>query len=142
MIWKQPATVDGLNNLNNNTLASALGITITEVGPDYLTAEMPVGSSTVQPFRILHGGASVALAETLGSIASTLSIDDLSKHTAVGLEINANHLKSVREGGRVTGTVRPVRIGRQIHVWNIEIRDEKGDLSCISRLTVTIVERR
>lgn len=142
MIWKQPATVDGLNNLNNNTLASALGITITEVGPDYLTAEMPVGSSTVQPFRILHGGASVALAETLGSIASTLCIDDLSKHTAVGLEINANHLKSVREGGRVTGTVRPVRIGRQIHVWNIEIRDEKGDLSCISRLTVTIVERR
>ncbi|MCC7504506.1 MAG: hotdog fold thioesterase [Saprospiraceae bacterium] len=141
-IWKQPATVDGLNALNENTLGSALGITITEVGPDYLTAEMPVGPSTVQPFRILHGGASVALAETLGSIASTLCIDDLSKNTAVGLEINANHLKSVREGGRVTGTVRPVRIGRQVHVWSIEIRDEKGDLSCISRLTVTIVERR
>jgi len=141
-IWKQPATVDGLNALNENTLCSALGITITVVGPDYLTAEMPVGPSTVQPFRILHGGASVALAETLGSIASTLCIDDLSKNTAVGLEINANHLKSVREGGRVTGTVRPVRIGRQVHVWNIEIRDEKGDLSCISRLTVTIVERR
>mgnify|MGYP001451828429 CR=1 FL=1 len=141
-IWKQPATVDGLNALNENTLGSALGITITEVGPDYLTAEMPVGPSTVQPFRILHGGASVALAETLGSIASTLCIDDLSKNTAVGLEINANHLKSVREGGRVTGTVRPVRIGRQVHVWSIEIRNEKGDLSCISRLTVTIVESR
>ena len=103
---------------------------------------MPVNASTVQPFRILHGGASVALAETLGSVASTLCIEDLSAWTAVGLEINANHLKSVREGGTVTGTCRPVRVGRQVHVWQIEIRDEKGDLSCISRLTVTIVPIR
>ncbi len=141
-IWKQPATVEGLNDLNNNTMGQAIGIRFLEIGDDYLVAEMPVGPSTVQPFRILHGGASVALAETLGSVASTLCIEDLSRHTAVGLEINANHLKSVKEGGKVTGTVRPVRTGRQVHVWNIEIRDERGEMSCISRLTVAIVERR
>ncbi|MCC6281717.1 MAG: hotdog fold thioesterase [Saprospiraceae bacterium] len=141
-IWKQPATLEGLNAMNHNTLGSALGIQFTELGNDYVSATMPVNASTVQPFRILHGGASVALAETLGSVASTLCIEDLSAWTAVGLEINANHLKSVREGGAVTGTCRPVRVGRQVHVWQIEIRDEKGDLSCISRLTVTIVPIR
>ena len=141
-IWKQPATLEGLNAMNHNTLGSALGIQFTELGYDYVSATMPVNASTVQPFRILHGGASVALAETLGSVASTLCIEDLSAWTAVGLEINANHLKSVREGGTVTGTCRPVRVGRQVHVWQIEIRDEKGDLSCISRLTVTIVPIR
>lgn len=141
-IWKQPATLEGLNAMNHNTLGSALGIQFTELGNDYVSATMPVNASTVQPFRILHGGASVALAETLGSVASTLCIEDLSAWTAVGLEINANHLKSVREGGTVTGTCRPVRVGRQVHVWQIEIRDEKGDLSCISRLTVTIVPIR
>ncbi len=141
-IWKQPATLEGLNAMNHNTLGSALGIQFTELGDDYVSATMPVNASTVQPFRILHGGASVALAETLGSVASTLCIEDLSAWTAVGLEINANHLKSVREGGTVTGTCRPVRVGRQVHVWQIEIRDEKGDLSCISRLTVTIVPIR
>lgn len=142
MLWKQPATVGGLNTLNANTLNAALGIVFTEVGPDYLAATMPVNDSTVQPYRILHGGANVCLAETLGSVASVLCIDDLSRYTSVGLEINANHLKSVKEGGKVTGIVRPVRVGRSVHVWSIEIRDEKGDLTCISRLTVSIVERR
>ncbi len=142
MIWKQPATIDGLNNLSHNTMSGYLDIVFTEVGPDYLIATMPVTERSVQPFRILHGGANVALAETLGSVASTLCIEDLSTHTAVGLEINANHLKSVREGGKVTGICRPIRVGRSVHVWNIEIRDEKGDLSCISRLTVSIVPRR
>jgi 1,4-dihydroxy-2-naphthoyl-CoA hydrolase len=141
-IWKQPATLEGLNSMNHNTLGSALGIQFTELGDDFISATMPVNACTVQPFRILHGGASVALAETLGSVASTLCIEDLSAWTAVGLEINANHLKSVKEGGTVTGTCRPVRVGRQVHVWQIEIRDEKGDLSCISRLTVTIVPIR
>jgi len=141
-IWKQPATLEGLNILNDNTMAEALGIVFTEIGDDYLVATMPVSAKTVQPFRILHGGANVALAETLGSVASTLCLDDLSAHTSVGLEINANHLKSVREGGFVTGVCRPVRVGRQVHVWQIEIRDEKGELSCISRLTVAIVARR
>lgn len=141
-IWKQPATLEGLNDLNVNTMGAALGIRFTEIGDDFLRAIMPVNASSVQPFRILHGGASVALAETLGSVASTLCIEDLSRQTAVGLEINANHLKSVREGGEVTATCRPIRIGRQVHVWSIEIRDEKGDMSCISRLTVAVVEQR
>jgi len=141
-IWKQPATLEGLNALNNNTMGGAIGIVFTEVGNDWLTATMPANERTVQPFRILHGGANVTLAETLGSVASTLCLEDLATQTAVGLEINANHLKSVREGGMVTGVCRPVRVGRQMHVWQIEIRDEKGELSCISRLTVAIVARR
>ena len=133
LIWKQPVTTEGLNQLNRNTMGEALGIVFTEVGDDYLKAEMPVSASTVQPFRILHGGASVALAETLSNPVA---------QQAVGLEINANHLRSVREGGRVTGVCRPVRIGRQIQVWHIEISDEKGRLACISRLTVAIVSDR
>lgn len=141
-IWKHPAELEGLNNMNENTLGSALGIVFTEVGEDYLVATMPVNANTVQPFRILHGGASVTLAETMGSVASTLCIEDWANQTAVGLEINANHLKSVREGGVVTGTCRPIRVGRQVHVWQIEIRDEKGDMSCVSRLTVSVVSRR
>ncbi len=141
-IWKQPATLEGINALNDNTMADGLGIVFTEIGDDWLTATMPANEKTVQPFRILHGGANVALAETLGSVASTLCLEDLATHTAVGVEINANHLKSVREGGMVTGVCRPVRVGRQMHVWQIEIRDEKGELSCISRLTVAIVARR
>ncbi len=141
-LWKHPTDLTALNAFNANTLGSALGIVVTEVGDDYLVATMPVNAQTVQPFRILHGGANVALAETLGSVASTLCIADLATHTAVGLEINANHLQSVREGGLVTGTCRPIRVGRQVHVWQIEIRDEKGNLSCISRLTVAIVAHR
>ena len=128
--------------MNENTMADALGIVFTTIGDDYLEATMPVNANTVQPFRILHGGANVALAETMGSVASTLCNEDWSKQTIVGLEINANHLKSVKEGSTVTGTCRPIRIGRQIHVWQIEIRDEKGDLSCVSRLTVSIVPMR
>lgn len=142
MIWKQPIQLDVLNAFNANTLGEHLEITFTESGPDFIKATMPVSAKTVQPYRILHGGANVALAETLGSVASTLCIEDLSKHTAVGLEINANHLRSVREGGVVTGTCRPVRVGRSVHVWQIEIHDERGELCCTSRLTVSIVERR
>jgi len=141
-IWKQPATLEGLNALNDHTMGGTLGIVFTEIGEDYLTATMPANEKTVQPFRILHGGANVALAETLGSVASTLCLDNLSTHTAVGVEVNANHLKSVREGGQVTGVCRPIRVGRQMHVWQIEIRDEKGELSCIGRLTVAIVAKK
>ncbi len=142
MIWKQPFTLDGLNALNANTMAAALGIRFTEFGADFLTATMPADTRTVQPFRILHGGANVTLAETLGSVASTLCLDNLEEKTAVGLEINANHLKSVPEGSAVEGICRPVRIGRQVHVWQIEIRDPAGELTCISRLTVAVVGRR
>jgi 1,4-dihydroxy-2-naphthoyl-CoA hydrolase len=141
-IWKQKIDLAVLNRFNENTMAEALGIVVESVGDDYLSARMPVNNSTVQPYRILHGGANVVLAETLGSVASTLCIEDLAAYTAVGLEINANHLKSVKEGTSVVGTCRPVRLGRSVHVWSIEIHDEKGDLSCISRLTVSIVPRR
>lgn len=141
-LWKQSATLDGLNALNQATLNDTLGVQFTEIGDDFLVATMPVDARTVQPFRLLHGGANVALAETLGSVASTLCLEDMSAYMAVGLEINANHLKSVREGGVVTGICRPVRVGKQVHVWQIEISDEKGELSCISRLTVAIVPRR
>ncbi|MBK8557949.1 MAG: hotdog fold thioesterase [Lewinellaceae bacterium] len=141
-VWKQAFSLEGLNALNANTMGETLGIQLIEFGDDFLKASMPVNQHSVQPFRILHGGASVALAETIGSIASTLCIADLETETAVGLEINANHLRSVKEGGTVTGTCRPIRIGRQIHVWQIEIHDESGHLSCISRLTCAIVKRR
>lgn len=141
-IWKQQFSLEQIRAFNRDTLADALGIEFTEIGDDFVTATMPASPATVQPYRILHGGANVALAETLGSVASTMCIEDLSRHTAVGLEINANHLKSVAEGGRVTGVCRPIRVGRQVHVWSIEIRDEQGQLSCISRLTVAVVERR
>lgn len=141
-IWKQKIDLAVLNRFNENTMAEALGIVVESVGDDYLSARMPVNNSTVQPYRILHGGANVVLAETLGSVASTLCIEDLAAYTAVGLEINANHLKSVKEGTSVVGTCRPVRLGRSVHVWSIEIHDEKGDLSCISRLTVSIVPCR
>lgn len=140
MIWKNQLTLDVINGFSKNTATESLGIVFDEIGDDYLIARMPVDNRTVQPFRVLHGGASVLLAETLGSIASTLCID-LSKYQPVGVEINANHLSSAREGTVVFGTVRPIRVGRTIHVWNIEIRDEKDKLICISRITIAVVQR-
>ena len=140
MIWKNTLSIEAINDFSKNTASEQLGIVFKEIGEDYLVAQMPVDHRTVQPFRVLHGGASVLLAETLGSIASTLCID-LSQFQAVGIEINANHLSSAREGSTVIGTVRPIRIGKTLHVWNIEIKDEKGKMVCISRLTVAVVER-
>ncbi len=116
-------------------MGTHLGIEVTEIGDDFIKATMPVDHRTHQPFGLLHGGASCVLAETLGSIASTLCIDP-SKEMAVGVEINANHLRSVRSG-HVEGTVRPVHIGRTIHVWNIEIKAGEK-LICVSRLTCAI----
>ena len=118
-----------------------LGIEYVEMGDDFITAKMPVDHRTVQPFRILHGGASVALAETLGSVAAILCLEPDSKKQVVGVEINANHLSSAREGTWVYGTVKPIRVGRTMQVWNIEIKDEQGKLLCISRLTIAVVER-
>lgn len=113
----------------------------TEIGDDYLKARMPVDKRTVQPLGLLHGGANVVLAETLGSVASLLCLEDTNKQAPVGVEINANHLRSVSKGF-VTGTVRAVKVGRRLHVWNIEIHDEEGRLTCVSRITVAVVERR
>jgi 1,4-dihydroxy-2-naphthoyl-CoA hydrolase len=141
MIWKQSFTLEGLNHISTNTLVEHLGIQWIEIGEDYLRATMPVDHRTHQPYGLLHGGASVALAETMGSIAGMLCLEDIQKQGVVGLEINANHLKGVRSGW-VTGTVRPVRVGKTVQVWAIEITDESNNLICVSRLTLSVIEMR
>jgi 1,4-dihydroxy-2-naphthoyl-CoA hydrolase len=139
-IWYDPTiTPDQLNPLSKNTMGEHLGMEITEVGEDYLRGRMPVDHRTRQPYGLLHGGASVALAETLGSVASAFVVDR-SKYDCVGLEINANHLRGIREGF-VIGTARPVHLGKTTHVWDIRIHDEREKLVCISRLTVAIIKK-
>ena len=138
-IWKLYPTLDALNTFNNGTLAGHLGIVFVEVGDDFLSATMPVDHRTVQPFGLLHGGASVALAETLGSVAGHHCVD-VSSEYIVGLDINANHVRSAKEGV-VVGTVRPVHLGRRTHVWSIEIRDAQDRLVCISRITLAVLKR-
>jgi len=138
MLWKIKPTLDALNQMSENTAVGHLGIEFTEVGEDYLTATMPVDERTRQPMGLLHGGASVLLAETLGSVASVLCID-FPRQQAVGLEINANHLRSVRSG-LVTGVVKAIRVGRRNHVWEIRISDEQDRLVCISRLTMAVLD--
>jgi 1,4-dihydroxy-2-naphthoyl-CoA hydrolase len=139
-IWRNHVTVEQFQEQARNTLAAHLGIRVTEVGPDYLRATMPVNSHTHQPMGILHGGASVALAETVGSLAANLCVD-IDKYVCVGQEINANHLRPVASGV-VTGTARPFHIGGRSQVWGIEIRDERDKLVCVSRLTMAVVERK
>lgn len=136
-IWKQDTDLTRLNSWSANTLMEALGIRITAVGDDWLQGTMPVDRRTHQPYGLLHGGASVALAETLGSTAAMLTLD-ASKERAVGLDINANHLRGVLSG-TVTGTARPLHTGRSTQVWEIRIEDEAGKLVCISRLTMAVV---
>jgi 1,4-dihydroxy-2-naphthoyl-CoA hydrolase len=136
-IWKRSATPEQLNTRNPGSLNEALGIRFTEVGEDYLRATMPVDGRTRQPFGLLHGGASVALAETLGSVGGWLVLAPGGGRT-VGLEINANHVRAVREG-HVTGTARPLHLGRATQVWEIRIEDGEGRLSCISRITLAVV---
>jgi 1,4-dihydroxy-2-naphthoyl-CoA hydrolase len=135
-IWKQHADLDTVNAWSARTLMQALGIHITEIGEDYLTGTMPVDDRTRQPYGILHGGASVALAETLGSTAAMLCCEE--GRATVGLDINANHLRAAREG-IVTGTARPIHLGRSTQVWEIRIVNEAGNLVCISRLTMALV---
>lgn len=141
MIWKQKIDLKTINKANNNSLVEHLGIVFTNYGEDYLEAEMQVDQRTIQPYGILHGGASVVLAETLGSVASGLCIPENLDLVPVGIEINANHLKSVSTG-KVIGRVSPIRIGRSMHVWNIEIRNEQDTLTCVSRLTTMIIKKR
>ena len=121
-------------------MGTTLGISFLKISRDELIAEMPVDSRTVQPFRILHGGASVALAETLCSIGGWVNVPD--SKTAVGIEINANHHRSVKEGGKVKAVARPIQLGRTIHVWEIKIEDERGKLVCTSRCTLAIVDKK
>ena len=141
MIWKQAINLEFINVTSSNTMVEHLGIEFIEYGEDYIIAKMPVDSRTVQPYRILHGGASVALAETIGSMASLFCIENTEKHAPVGVEINANHLRSV-SSGFVYATCKPFKIGRTMHIWNIEIKNEAQKLVCVSRLTIAIIERK
>jgi 1,4-dihydroxy-2-naphthoyl-CoA hydrolase len=137
-LWKTQPDLAGIKAANRNTLMATIGIDITEIGVDYVRGTMPVDARTHQPYSILHGGASVALAETLGSYAAMLCCDP--DCYAVGLDINANHVRAVAKG-IVTGTARPLHVGRSTQVWEIRIEDEAGKLVCISRLTMAVVPR-
>ncbi len=140
-IWyKQDLSLSDFDGLGQQTLGEHIGIRFSEVGADYIKATMPVDHRTKQPYGLLHGGASVALAETLGSVAAAMVIDP-AKFICVGQEINANHVRGVREG-IVTGITKPVHIGNSSHVWEIRIYDEQERLVCISRITVAILEKR
>ena len=136
---KQEALIK-INNFTHNTMNSVIGIEITDFGEDYVCGKMPVNECTIQPYGILHGGASVALAESLGSIAGGMQVDRDVK-TVVGIEINANHLKSIREGW-VYGKATPIRIGKKIQIWNIEITNDSNDLICVSRLTLAVIKKK
>jgi 1,4-dihydroxy-2-naphthoyl-CoA hydrolase len=139
-IWFRDFTLEELNAMNRGNLGEHLGIAFTGIGDDCLTATMPVEGRTKQPAGLLHGGASVALAEHLGSVAANLCVDP-DRAYCVGQEINANHLRAVRSGV-VTGVARPVHLGRSSQVWEIRISAGEGELVCISRLTMAVVERR
>ena len=139
-IWYDPAiTAEQINPIGKGNMAEYLGIEITEVGEDFLKATMPIDQRTRQPYGLLHGGASVVLAETLGSVGAAFVVDR-SKYDCVGLEINANHLRGVRDGF-VTGTARPVHIGKTTQVWDIRIHDNRDKIVCISRITIAILKR-
>jgi len=138
-IWRTQTSVEQLREFSRDTLADTIGIQVTEIGPDFLRATMPVTPRTHQPMGVLHGGASVALAETVGSVAASLCVDR-DKYICLGQEINANHLRPVA-AGIVTATARPFHIGKRSHVWSIEIRDEQERLVCVSRLTMAVVDK-
>lgn len=135
--FRQSTSLDALNAQSRGTAMEPLGIVFTEIGADYLRATMPVDARTRQPYGLLHGGASVLLAETLGSTGGMLCAEP--GRGVVGIEINANHLRGVREG-TVTGTARPLHVGRSTQVWDIRIEDEAGRAVCVSRLTVAVID--
>jgi 1,4-dihydroxy-2-naphthoyl-CoA hydrolase len=139
-IWQPDVTLERLQQQSADTLMTHLGIELLELGDNYLSATMSVDARTCQPMRILHGGASVVLAETLGSLGANAVID-MQRFAAVGQEINANHLRPVPSGRKVTGTARPVHIGGRSQVWSIEIFDDRDRLVCISRITMAVINR-
>jgi len=138
-IWFSSPTIEDLKSRSVDTLVEHIGVEYIEIGDDYIKARMPVDHRTIQPARILHGGASVVLAETLGSVAANQCIDH-DRQMAVGLEINANHVRSVRDG-HVTGTVRALHIGRSTQIWEIRILDDRDRLVCISRITMAVLQK-
>lgn len=138
-VFRRDTSLEQLNALSEGTAMQPLGIVFTEIGPDFLRATMPVDARTRQPYGLLHGGASVLLAETVGSTAGTLCCAD--NELCVGIEINANHLVGVRSGD-VTGTARPLHVGARTQVWEIRIEGDTGRLVCVSRLTLAVIPRR
>jgi 1,4-dihydroxy-2-naphthoyl-CoA hydrolase len=138
--WRTDATIGSMNERSQNTMVSALGIVFTNIGADFLQGTMPVSPLTCQPMRLLHGGASVVLAETLASVAANCCLDD--RHAAVGQEINANHLRPALEGELVTGTTRLLHAGARSQVWSIDIDNARGQAVCVSRITLAIINRR
>ena len=135
-IWKQPISVKTLTASSLNTAVAHLGIEFLEVGEDFIRARVPVDHRTIQPYGLLHGGVSVVLAETLGSCGAAFAAP--AGHRVVGLDINANHLKGSTSGW-VTGITRPVHIGRSTQVWAIELRNDAGELTCVSRITMAVL---
>lgn len=139
-MFRPEVSLESVNARHKDTMVDHLGIEITEIGEDFMIAKMPVDNRTKQPLGLLHGGASVALAETLGSVAANCVID-LEKQYCVGLEINANHIKSAKDG-YVYGTTKAVHLGRKTHVWEIKVRNEVGQLTCISRITMAVIDKK
>jgi 1,4-dihydroxy-2-naphthoyl-CoA hydrolase len=140
MIWKTPPSIQHLNAIHEKTAVAQLGIEFISANDDSITARMPVDERTKQPIGLLHGGASVLLAETIGSSAANYCVDT-NTHYCVGLEINANHVRGARSGW-VTGTAMALHIGSTTHVWEIKIRDDAGKLTCVSRITMAVIARR
>jgi 1,4-dihydroxy-2-naphthoyl-CoA hydrolase len=138
-IWRSPRTLEELNGNRHGTLIGTLGILFTEIGADFVRGTMPVDTRTVQPYGLLHGGASVALAETLGSMGAAMCVD-ADEYQVVGQEINANHVRAARSG-LVTGTARAAHLGGRTHVWAIEIVNDAQKLVCISRITMAVIKR-
>lgn len=138
-IWFQEYTLEELNERSKGTMGEFLDMKFTEIGDDYLGMTMPVDNRTKQPYGLLHGGASAALAETIGSVASSLCINP-DKQICVGIEINCNHIRGKKDG-TVTAIVKPLHIGATTHVWDIKINDERDKLVCVSRLTVAILKK-
>ena len=137
-IFRRPRSVNELNAHNQNTSITNLGIEIIEVGEDFIRGTMPVDQRTLQPYGLLHGGSSAMLAETLASVAANMCVEKEGQQ-AVGLELNCNHVRGVTQGV-VTGTARPVHVGRKTQVWDIRIEDERGKLCCVSRLTLAVID--
>lgn len=141
MIWKTKFTINDLNGSDSESLLTNLGIEFTEFGDQHLSASMPVDKRTIQPYGILHGGASATLAETVGSVASRLCLDPDKNLVPVGIELNISHLKSVTKG-KVTAIANPIRLGKSLHVWNIDIKNEEGKAISSARLTTMIIKKR
>jgi 1,4-dihydroxy-2-naphthoyl-CoA hydrolase len=138
-IWRSLRSIEELNGNRQGTLIDNLGIIFIEIGDDFVRGTMPVDARTVQPYGLLHGGASVALAETLGSMGAAMCVD-AAEYQVVGQEINANHVRAARSG-LVTGTARPLHLGGRTHVWSIEIVNDAQKLVCISRITMAVIKR-